>query len=376
MKRINFSIIFCLIVIISNAQSWNSANGISDKTVRIIISYNADILLAGVDNEGIYISNDNGENWNQFALNGESIYSLIKVDSNIIAGTYGNGLFISTLADTQWINISINDLVINKLSINNDTLFACTYGLSGPGAIYFSTDTAGTWTQFATTPPYAYLDIDFNSQGRVFVATPFGAYYSDNQSTWIKTTGFGSTVRTVNYIGNDSLIYGDDLGIFLSTDNGVSGQELAGISAGIVYYLNDTFYVATPGSGLYYTNEIGSTWLSLNLNEYGLTLLKSNGKLLAGTPEGIFYLTESAAQVYNNTNYPDINVFPNPVRDILYIENQENSNCNIKIFSTIGDIVLESLNNKKVNMSALTSGIYFYKVTINENIYTGKIIKE
>ncbi|MDX9697335.1 MAG: T9SS type A sorting domain-containing protein [Bacteroidales bacterium] len=378
MKRILNCIIICLLGTVLNAQNWIQSSGISEKIVRTMIIYNSDTLLAGVDNEGIYISYDNGTNWEQFALNGESIYSLIKVDSNIIAGTYGNDLYKSTLTNVQWENITIDDLVINKLTLHNDTLFACTYGLSGPGAIYFSADTGATWAQFATTPPYAYLDIDFNSQGRAYVATPFGAYFSDNQSTWVKTTGFGSTVRTVNFIGNDSLIYGDDMGIYSSSDNGVSGQELSGISAGTVHFLNDTFYVATSSSGLYCSNNIGSNWTNLNMNKYVLSLLKVDGKLIAGTSEGVFVLSNTPTNIYDNkTISNNIQLYPNPVTDILHINNNGAVVRSVDIYNTSGKLIIRITDKNEVNVSGLETGIYFYKIySQNDNSQTGKLIKE
>lgn len=382
MKRILVFIIICLLGTVLNAQNWIQSNGISDKIVRTVIVYNSDTLLAGLDNEGIYISYDNGINWEQFSLKGESVFSLIKVGNNIIAGTYGNDLFKSTITNVQWENIAINDLVIKKLSLHNDTLFACTYSLSGPGAVYFSPDTGATWTQFATTPPYSYMDIEFNSQGRAFVATPFGAYFSDNQSAWVKTNGFGSTVRTVHYIGNDSLIYGGDIGIYISSDNGISGQELSGIttgiSAGAVHYINDIFYAATPGGGLYCSKNINSVWTNLNMNEYVYSLLNVDGRLIAGTSKGIFVLSNLPSSFYDNKNISNnIQLFPNPVNDILYINYHGAEVQRVEIYNTTGKLVISINNKNEVNVSRLAAGVYFYKIyTKNENFQTGKIIKE
>ena len=192
----------------TNTQNWISGIGISDKIVRDIIEYSEDTLLAGVDEDGIYISYDNGSHWVQFALQGETVYSLIKIGTSVLAGTYGNDIYKTVSIDSTWKSVSINGLVINALKLYKDTVYACTYGLSGPGSVYISSDTGNTWIQYITTAPYAYLDIDFNLNGRVYVATPFGAYYSDNRSPWTQTTGNSGTTRTVNYLGNDSIIYG------------------------------------------------------------------------------------------------------------------------------------------------------------------------
>ena len=77
----------------SQGQVWISSNGIEDKLVRSIVSYSSDTLLAGVDDAGVYISYDKGINWSQFALDGETIYSLIKINNTILAGTYDNEIY-------------------------------------------------------------------------------------------------------------------------------------------------------------------------------------------------------------------------------------------------------------------------------------------
>lgn len=373
MKKILSCIIICLLGTAINAQNWIQSSGISDKIVRTIIVYNSDTLLAGVDFEGIYISYDNGSNWEQFALNGESVSSLIKVDSIIIAGTRHN-MYRSTLTNVHWENIINDDLWINKLTLHNDTIFACT------DDVYFSADAGATWSQYGTTTitPYAFLDIDFNSLGRAYVATPTGAYFSDNQSAWIQSIGFGSTSRTVNYIGNDSLIYGDEMGIYLSTDNGVSGQAVSGIGAGSVHYLNDTFYVATSGVGLHYSSSIGSNWTDLNLNEYVLSLLNVDGTLIAGTPNGVFVLSNSITNISDKiTVSHNVHLYPNPVTDILYINNYGAEVRRVDIYNTTGKLIIRSTDKNEIDVSGLKAGIYYYQIySQNDNFQTGKIFKE
>lgn len=378
MKKILLIPVFVSIGVFVYAQNWIQANGIADKTVRTIISCNADTLLAGVDDEGIFISHDNGENWENFALSGETVYSLVQIGNSIVAGTEGNDFYRAETLDASWDNVLINnDLVISTLSFDHDTLFACTWGDTGPGAVYFSADTGKTWAQFGTTPPYAFIDIAFNSNGRAYVATPVGAHYADNQSSWVKSTGFGGTVRTVDYIGNDSLIYGTEEGIFLSSDNGVSGQALEGIDNGVsIHYQNDTFYATMVGFGLYYTNKIGADWLSLDFDKYVLSLLKVSGKLLAGTPEGIFFLADPPDHISDQVRSSDMEVFPNPVTDRLYIDHHDMDIDKVDIIDTSGQLVLESTGSKAVDVSSLNPGIYFYRILTLERSYAGTLIKE
>lgn len=368
---------FFLIGNIASAQNWIQSSGIANKIVRTLIPYNGDTLLAGVDNEGIFISYDNGINWNQFALNGQTVYSIIKVDTSIIAGTYGNDIYKSSINNIFWQNIPIANLVISKLAINNDTLFASAY--PGPGGgIYYSINNGNTWASFPSIPTNASLDIDFNSHGRIFAATPVGSYYSTNQSPWVQTTGFGITTRTVKYIGNDSLIYGTDSGIFLSTNNGGSAQKLIGITQGSVFYINDTIYIAPVfgGNGLFYLPNITSNELSLNLNKQIYSLINSKGKLIAGTDYGVYILSDFPTNIIEKSFSDELRVFPNPVSNKLFLENFNDENFNVEIYSLEGQLILKEISNNSINTSKIKPGIYFYKIYSENKSAFGKIIKD
>ena len=76
--------------------------------------------------------------------------------------------------------------------------------------------------------------------------------------------------------------------------------------------------------------------------------------------------------IYKN----DINIFPNPVKDILTIENIENSK--IMIYDISGKTVYlkqTNNNNEKINLSEFNRGVYFITISNNEEIITKKIVK-
>lgn len=373
MKQIILSVLLFTFIGTSYSQNWTPAIGTENKIVRSIIVYNGDTLLAGVDNEGLYISYDQGENWSQFALLGESIYSLLCINQTLVVGTEYNDFYRSTDIQSHWEHIPLSELTVNTIRLHNDTIFACTWGSIGPGALFTSVDTAKTWNQWGYTPPYAFINIDFDLSGRTFVSTPFGAYYSDYQSDWIQTTGEGGTIRSVHYIGSERLVYGSDFGTFISGNNGISMTESNYSEPGEIFFLDNEFYLAASYD-LKFTDNINTPWVSLNLDKFVLTLIKFGDKIIAGTDEGIFIYDYTTSLISNEfSDY--INVYPNPVKDFLHIDFKNQQKFTFYLYNSTGHLVLFT-NNSKINFQNLNPGIYYYRIEINDRTLFGKLLKK
>ena len=70
--------------------------------------------------------------------------------------------------------------------------------------------------------------------------------------------------------------------------------------------------------------------------------------------------------------------FPNPVKNTLQLNAQSNIQ-NVSIFNMLGQEVLRTAPNNvnsTVDMSALQTGAYFVKVTINDRTETVRVIKQ
>lgn len=87
---------------------------------------------------------------------------------------------------------------------------------------------------------------------------------------------------------------------------------------------------------------------------------------------GNFPLT-GLKQLEQNT-LKEISFFPNPATSVLNISFLTSNNFTIEIINTIGETVLQTENQNKIDVSQLSKGIYFLKVSENETIYTQKII--
>ena len=76
----------------------------------------------------------------------------------------------------------------------------------------------------------------------------------------------------------------------------------------------------------------------------------------------------------NNFSKPNLKIFPNPVKNILYIESEGNK-INGEIYSTNGQF-LKLVSSKEINISDLKKGVYILKLNTENGIFTQKIIKE
>lgn len=108
--------------------------------------------------------------------------------------------------------------------------------------------------------------------------------------------------------------------------------------------------------------------LNSELIYYRLKLIESNGALDYSPLRSISVDLEQ-----------DINIYPNPISNILNISNTQQENMNISIFDSSGKLVYEKLNTNNQNISIQTinwtSGTYFLQIKTSNNSYSRKLIK-
>ena len=70
-------------------------------------------------------------------------------------------------------------------------------------------------------------------------------------------------------------------------------------------------------------------------------------------------------------------LFPNPANDFIFIAGTPNKACSINLINVLGEIVLKQnldSNQEIIDASSLVSGVYFYTISSNKNIQSGKLI--
>lgn len=209
-------------------------------------SANATITVSNLENNSGGNNSENQNNWqlvNGFS-NGEIVYTMTYDETgNIYAGTWGGNIYKSTNGGQSWIKINSNMNVgfIWSLNIHN---------------------------------------------GFIFAATEKGVFKYDG-SSWMLTSLSNVDVHALASNGNSIYAGTWGLGVFVSTDNGTTWNEM---NNGFGYNLvinaltihSNKLYAASYGGGIFkYEN---STWTKLNVGyDFVWTIASNSNGLYAGT---------------------------------------------------------------------------------------------
>jgi bacillolysin len=73
----------------------------------------------------------------------------------------------------------------------------------------------------------------------------------------------------------------------------------------------------------------------------------------------------------------ELNLYPNPTKDLLSISNSDDTTATYKIINILGQVVrFGNMNEKEINVSNLESGIYIFEATDNDLVISKKFIKK
>lgn len=277
---------------------------------------NGDIFLAKYDASGnaFWAISDGISGFNE-RLNALSVNNN---DDIFITGWYFGPYF--TLGNDSLYNLGSTDLFLGRLSncaiASIDSIYACDF--------------------------YTWID---------------GNNYSTSNSTatytLTNTEGCDSVITLNLTIGNQntSIIFNN--GVLSSSNSGSSYQWLD---------CNNNF---APISG-----EINQTFSPTSSGSYSI-VVNSNSCI---DTSGCFTFNTVALETNSTLSY----TFPNPVIDFIYFYNVRNL-CTINIFDAQGKTILnKQLDNYKLSVEGLASGLYFYSFySLNDNLeIKGKFIKE
>lgn len=303
---------------------------------------NTEILYTGY--QQVYKTFDRGDNW--FSISPD--LTVLDATGNLVFGT------ITT------IDIS---------PLNSDIIYAGT----DDGKVWRTINGGTNWTNvtgFLPTRWVTRVTCDPFNSSRAFVSLS-GYRYHDNMSHVYMTTNNGTSWQNIS--GNLPDIPCNDI---------ISDKDV-----------DSVLYLATD-AGVYYTTEMGANWNPLGnggmpvLVCTDLKLHQPSKTLLVGTyGRGMYKIDLSAALGINTeeTILSGINVFPNPVQDVLHIslETIEPARVKISLFYLDGKWMNEIFNGSiakgrntcKWEVSPQTpKGIYLLQTEINGRSKTRKIV--
>ena len=168
----------------NNGSNWNMVDlGIGDNpSVLSLAVFDKNLFVGtnkfGNDMGGVYHSTDDGKTWPTHNNTGpyQSVCNLVVSGNNILAGTYYDGVFISSDNGLNWtpVDIGLTSKSINALYSYNYKLLVGTYNGNN---IFLSTNNASNWYEFnagLTDDIYIYAFESFGNY--IFAGTSQGIW--------------------------------------------------------------------------------------------------------------------------------------------------------------------------------------------------------
>jgi len=404
--------VICFSFLTSNAQWETLNNEFSKEEIKCLSSIENNIVVG--TRLGLFISTDNGENWNQKMIETyDSPISSIYVSNNILyVATFGDTtkLWMSKDLGNSWINLNWNSLnkkllfwKISSIVVNDKKITILIEGANGT-QVYSTEDMGKNWM-------ISYTDVELPS-GIETIKSNSSWFYMNLPSSdgpWNECYLYRTKVQLDNWRIfkipsidgiklddgirslwlTDSIMYiGTRLGKILSSeDEGITWKLLnkqisIKFVSSIIIDSENRMFAGTQGSGIWVTGNDGYSWLqtkglpTVNIKD----LIISGDYIYAtGIPTGMFRakLSDFAIRtdVQNDQSINSIRIFPNPVTD--YIEVDQNIE-KYKIYNLSGEIVLESNNviGYRIELKDLTVGMYFFWCeTKDQKIKITKFVK-
>ncbi len=250
------------------AQSlWTRTNGPEGVAVSCLTNINGTIY-AGTEVNGVYISNDDGNNWiaRNTGIENYGISSIVSAQGFIYAGTYGQGVYHSSDGGQTWLASSNSgNLYVTSMAFNDPYIYAG----AGSLGLYRSSDNGETWTEINSF----YYVAEMCVSGNKLLVSEFNYTYAttDNGATWFEINDLEGAEVFSFYSTGDTIFVGARNEIYRSTNNGISFTEItipftfSIVNIYSITSMGSTVFAATSYDGVYKSTDFGNTWFAANL---------------------------------------------------------------------------------------------------------------
>ncbi len=262
------------ILVIYNNESvdfWqHKTHGLYGGTVNKLIILPGGEIIAGSYGSGLFRSTNNGDSWTQVYF--DEYYSYINAlgvnsSGQVFAGDYN--LLRSSDGGLSWEKIgNINS--VTSIAFDSEDKIYVTNSMQG---VQYSADNGNTWVLINNGLPgdfwFNFSDITINADGDLFVvSTEYGIYRSeDNGNTWAAVNS-GIEGKEVSCLTIDSagmmFVGTGENGVFSSADNGDTWIP-TGLDSGWIYsletdYLTNTLFAGIWRGGVAKSDDSGASW--------------------------------------------------------------------------------------------------------------------
>ncbi len=389
---------------------YNIAVGKQDETGNII-------TVAYGDTSKFLISTNNGDDWELRTIPNEagSKFEHMIVGIKNIYGASSNGLlYKSTDLGYTWIDITPQSgtYLLGAIGVYNDEAIAFQVIYSGYYNISF--DAGETWNSVPVAWTMYSQTIFFVSPDDFYIG---GYYYYDSTASGgfiLNSKGdfnnyrmifSGDNVRKIVFPNPEVVMALNRKGLTTTFDGGAHWNKYSGfadVSISDIYFVDENRGYLTVGNYVYSTQNGGRIWngAGLELPDYyniSSIVVYPDGDYLLFYDFGVMLKYNANPGITSDTtdrytlppesftlyqNYP--NPF-NPSTKIKYAVNTRNANqafVNLTVFNSLGQTVEVLVNEVKqngvyevdFNGGGLASGVYFYRLTVNGNFQSKKML--
>ena len=342
---------------------WDAVRG-SDGMECAIDPYDEDLLYSSSQYGGLRKSFNGGNNWDNIkpvSYDGAWVtpYKIHPNNNNMIVAGYDE-VYLSLTSGAVWDSISYNvsgGQSVRTIALapsNEDYIYAATYS-----RLMKTTNMGQSWTSIKPgLPNYNISDVtvsdkdpnklwvtmsEYNASNKVFESSNGGA-------TWTNITGANLPNLPVNCIvyqanANEDLYIGTDIGVY-HKDNTMS--DWAPYKNGLPNVVVNELEIHYP------TNRIRAATFG----------------------RGVWDSPLNSRSTYTKSEIvSDLNLYPNPASNQLYVKLKSSDLVHFEIRSVSGKIIKEGtlVSSNYIDISRINSGTYIIKIRVGNSLHRQKI---
>lgn len=279
-------LLFLLLFLTTNVQAttWEKTN-LQSTTIATLENSPYGLLAGEFDDRiwnnpfnGVYISKDMGQTWQQLGLAGHGIKDIKYFDGKIYAATYyvlnrTLGIFVSYDKGLTWQQIGpkVSPRFIER---DSQTIY---FGTENSG-LWISKDEGQTWTQKFGDGTYGPNIKEIESSEDVTISTTTDKTYksTDHGETWQEIPFLSPKGIEKCNINKNVILCGTgySVGMFISYDFGENWEKLdeyGNVATGEVTLFNGTYFAgrhdfSTPEYSVYRSSDLGETWKNIGIH--------------------------------------------------------------------------------------------------------------